>query len=307
MTFPVERLRMYNKIREFLEYLEKQRNYSEHTVLAYGTDLKQFLEFLISKRISSFREVQKNVVRAYLGILIEGGSSKKTIARKIATLRSFFKYLRRIREVEYNMALTLTPPKQEKKLPVFIQEDAMKQILEGPDRTTLSGKRDAAILEMFYSTGIRRGELIGLDVRDLNISEGTLRVRGKGRKERIVPVGRKAISAVELYLRSRRETFEYESDKRRMKPLFTLANGKRLYPMAVNRLVSKYIAKVADLEKKGPHVFRHTFATHLLDRGADLRAVKELLGHENLSTTQIYTHVSTDRLKKVYQQSHPKA
>lgn len=298
---------MTDKLHLFLEYIEKERNYSPHTVLAYSTDLNQFILFLQALKIRSFHSVEKKDLREYLGVLIDGGISKKSIARKIASIRALFRYLRKIRHIENNVALTLSPPRQERRLPQYISEELMKKVLDVPDISTQRGKRESAILELLYSCGIRCGELIALNVEDYDPKQATIRVSGKGRKTRIVPVGRKAVSAINFYLQSREHTLKHPSDRNAKQPLFVLENGKRLYQMAVSRIVSRCIRKVADLEKTNPHIIRHSFATHLLNRGADLRAVKELLGHENLSTTQIYTHVSAERMKKIYQQSHPKA
>jgi len=290
---------MHTTIREYLEYLDGERNYSAHTTQAYATDLHQFIQFLDSRHLSSLESVRKGTLRAYVRILIEAGMAKKTVARKIACLRSFFKFLRRRSVISSNPALSLLTPKLERTLPTYLDERSAGAMLDQPDRSTGEGRRDAAILELLYSTGIRLGELIGLNHGDADLENGTVRVSGKGRKVRIVPIGRQAIAAVKAYLGTK--------PRRPADPLFTLKNGKRCYPEMVSRMVKKYIARVSELEHKSPHVLRHSFATHLLNRGADLRAVKELLGHESLSTTQIYTHVSTERIKKVYRTSHPKA
>lgn len=290
---------MHTMIRAYQEYLGAERNYSSHTLDAYRIDLEQFVGFLSSHHVDGWPSVRRETLRSYLRTLAEAGVSKKSIARKIASLRSFFKFLRRRDVIASNPALTLISPKLERKLPLYLEEAATEEMLSLPDRSTADGRRDAAILELFYSTGMRLGELVGLNIRDVDFAGGTVKVRGKGRKERILPLGGKASSALKLYLSTR--TVESNA------PLFCRSSGKRTYPMAVTRLVKQYIRQVSEIEKKSPHVIRHSFATHMLNRGADLRAVKELLGHESLSTTQVYTHVSTERLKKVYRQSHPKA
>jgi len=298
---------MVNVIRKYLEYLEQERNYSEHTILAYEGDLIQFHQFLAEQHVASFREVRKNTLREYLGLLLDGGISKRTVARKIAAIRSFFRFLKKTGEITANIAVTLTPPKFEKRLPAYFQEHHMERILDQPDRTTVRGKRDAVVLEVLYSCGLRRGELVNLDIKDFDLHNETVRVKGKGRKERIIPVGKKALKAIAAYLEARADSESGKPlDKSRV-PLLISDKGERILPDAVNRIVRKYIERIADTEHKSPHTIRHSFATHLLNRGADLRAVKELLGHESLSTTQIYTHVSTDRIKKIYKQSHPKA
>jgi len=293
---------MHTMIRAYEEYLGAERNYSSHTLEAYRNDLDQLASFLSSRNIHAWSDVHRETLRVYLRTLVEGGVSKKSVARKVASLRSFFKFLRRRNVISSNPALTLISPKLERRLPVYLDEGAAEEMLSLPDRSDVDGKRDAAILELFYSTGMRLSELVGLNVRDMDFAAGTVKVRGKGRKERILPVGKKAVSAVRDYLEARTNQRQDPGS-----PLFCSSSGKRTYPMAVTRLVKRYIKRVSEIEKQSPHVIRHSFATHMLNRGADLRAVKELLGHESLSTTQVYTHVSTERMKKVYRQSHPKA
>jgi integrase/recombinase XerC len=293
---------MHEAVRSYLEFLDRERNYSAYTIQNYEIDLNSFLQFLRQKRVRSFQEVDRRVLRSYLGAQIEKGYSQKSIARKVASLRSFFKFLSRRHIIEANPALSLVTPKVERKLPTFLDEEAVKRLLEAPDPSSVRGLRDRAILELFYSCGIRLGELVNLNVGDVNFVQNTLKVKGKGNKERIVPVGRKALEAILEYSKKVQAT-----TNKRNTPLFTLDGDRRVYPAAVIRLVKKYIGEVSEVAKKSPHVLRHSFATHLLNRGADLKAVKELLGHESLSTTQVYTHISTDRMKRVYQQSHPKA
>jgi tyrosine recombinase XerC len=293
-------------VRRYLEYLEIERNYSAHTILSYETDLLGLVQFLRQKGIESFDEVRKESLRRYIGFLLDNGLSQRSVARKIASVRSLFKYLRRQKVIEGNPALVLITPKTGKRLPVFLDENSVQQLIASPGTATTNGKRDTAILELFYSTGMRLSELIGLNVSDLLATEGVIKVRGKGRKERIVPVGRKALEAVKDYLQGNGDR-SMEHRRADDRPLFVMKEGRRMYPQAVGRMVKKYIGKVSEIEKKSPHVLRHSFATHMLNRGADLRAVKELLGHESLSTTQVYTHVSTARMKKVYEEAHPKA
>jgi integrase/recombinase XerC len=293
--------------RSFLEYLELERDYSGHTIESYRTDLEAFTSFLRTEGVGQLRDVHKDVLRTYLARLIEEGYSKRSIARKLASLRSFFKFLKIKNAVRSNPVLNIRTPKLENRLPAFLDESAMERMLALPDRSTLRGQRDAAILEMFYSTGIRLSELIDLNVVDLDGPGGLIKVTGKGRKERIVPIGRKALEAVQSYLSARSARRTRDAIARPDQPVFITDAGKRMYPQMVGLIVKRYIGKVSEMEKKSPHVLRHTFATHLLNRGADLKAVKELLGHVSLSTTQIYTHVTTDRLKKVYQNAHPKA
>jgi integrase/recombinase XerC len=294
-------------VRKYLEYLEIERNYSAHTIISYETDLMNLVQFLRVEGVESFDKVHKESLRAFIGYLLDHNFSQRSVARKIASVRSFFKYLRRHKIVSGNPALILINPKVGKRLPAFLDERSVNQLLSLPDKNTPDGKRDAAILELFYSTGMRLSELISLNVNDLRKDEGLIKIKGKGRKERIVPVGRKALNAIDTYLTTRKDSFSISHRKPDERPLFILGGGRRLYPQAVGRMVRKYIGAVSEIEKKSPHVLRHTFATHLLNHGADIRAVKELLGHVSLSTTQVYTHVSSGRMKKVYENAHPKA
>ena len=294
-------------VRRYLEYLETERNYSAHTILSYETDLMSLVRFLRNEKIESFDQVHKESLRAFIGFLLDEGFGQRSVARKIASLRSFFKYLRRHKIVEGNPALVLITPKVGKRLPVFLDELSMRKLLLSSDQTGPNKNRDLAIMELFYSTGIRLSELINLTLNDLKQEEGLIKVKGKGRKERFVPVGKKALSVINEYLATRRDLLLEAHRTHNERSLFVTGKGRKLYPQAVGRIVRKYIGAVSEIEKKSPHVLRHTFATHLLNRGADIRAVKELLGHESLSTTQVYTHVSSARIKKVYEQSHPKA
>ncbi len=296
-----------NLVRSFLEYLEIERNYSGHTIESYQNDLNGFAIFLGGEDIHEPKEIDRNVLRSFLAHLIDEGYSKKSLARKIACLRSFFKFLKHKQVIESNPVLNIRTPKLDKRIPGFLDESTVQRLMDLPDRTTVGGLRDAAILEVFYSTGIRLSELMNLNIDDLDHHSRLIKVMGKGRKQRIIPIGEKAVHALDEYLKMRdREPIRARTDED-VKAVFLTDGGKRMYPQIVGNIVKRYIGKVSELEKKSPHVLRHTFATHLLNRGADLKAVKELLGHESLSTTQIYTHVTTDRLKKVYHQSHPKA
>jgi len=298
---------MHTSVRKFLEYLEVERRYSPNTIRSYEVDLHQFVTYIASHHISSFNDVSKNDLRSFLSSLLDAGIARKSVARKIACLRSFFRYAKRHRITAKNPTLTLISPKLEKRLPSFLDESSMTRMFDGLDTGSPAGRQQAAILELFYSTGMRLSELVNLDVTDLDLAQGVVKVTGKGSKQRIIPVGRRALRAMESYLRDRLRLLTQRGLASDESALFITAKGVRTYPEAVSRMVKKAISQVSELEKKSPHVIRHTFATHLLNRGADLRAVKELLGHESLSTTQVYTHVSTEQLKKVYRQSHPKA
>ena len=298
---------MHAFVRSFLEHLETERNFSPHTLRSYEADLHQFLSSLRRKKISSLDQVDKSVLRAYLGSLLADGLSRRSVARKIACLRSFFRYAKRRHLTRSNPTLTLVSPKLEKRLPSFLDERATARMFDAVDTTTPRGRCEAAMLELFYSTGIRLSELVNLDLTDVDLRNATVKVTGKGSKERILPLGRKALSALKLYLEDRGALGAPASSTEPETATLRCEEERRFYPEGVTRIVKRHIAKVSEVEKKSPHVIRHSFATHLLNRGADLRAVKELLGHESLSTTQVYTHVSTEHMKKVYRQAHPKA
>ena len=307
MTYSEACVGMHTSVRNFLEYLEIERNYSANTIRSYEADLHQFITYLDSNHIHSLEDVRKPILRSYLSSLLESGLTKKSVARKIACLRSFFRYAKRHKITTTNPTLTLVSPKLDKKLPSYLDESATKRLFDSMDTKSPEGRRSAAILELFYSTGMRLSELINLDVGDIDFAQGVVKVTGKGSKQRILPVGRRALQAVQEYLRDRRRVFLKQEPAGGEQALFVSSKGARFYPEAVIRMVKSLIGEVSEIEKRSPHVIRHSFATHLLNRGADLRAVKELLGHESLSTTQVYTHVSTEQLKKVYRQSHPKA
>lgn len=294
-------------VRSFLEYLEIEKNYSSHTIESYRTDLNALQQYARTEEVQSPQDIDKYVIRGFLAHLFDAGFSKTSIARKIASVRSFFKFLKRRNLVDSNPVLNIRTPKLDKKLPSFLDESATQRLLDLPDRKTAVGLRDAAILEVFYGTGIRLSELINLNVGDIDGYAHSLKVTGKGRKQRIIPIGDKAVRAVDEYLKKRIRKPLLSGGDGDAEPVFLTDGGKRMYPQIVGDIVKRYMVRATELDKKSPHVLRHTFATHLLNRGADLKAVKELLGHESLSTTQIYTHVTTERLKKVYRQSHPKA
>lgn len=297
---------MADHIREFLDYIAKERRFSPHTVLAYEDDLAQFAAFAEAHRPrGGVAAADQAAVRAFLGELLTRGLTKKSVARKLAAVRSFFKFLVRRGVLTANPAAGIATPKSPRKLPSFLDEPSVERMMALPDVSTPAGRRDRAILELLYGTGIRLGELIGLDDAQVDLKGGTIRVLGKGRKVRIVPVGRKAAEAITRYRAVRAGLVGPAGAD--CGALFVSDRGKRMYPKGIYLLVQRYIGAVSDIEKKSPHVLRHTFATHLLNRGADIRAVKELLGHESLSTTQLYTHVTVERLKRIYAQAHPKA
>ncbi len=298
---------MRQLIGTYLRTLERERNFSPHTITAYREDLSQFREFL-EAHAADARSVDHLTIRLFLGDLLDRGYARPSIARKLACLKSFFRFLQRTGAVDGNPALPVSAQRLPRRLPQVLDEEAVTRLMEQPDRSTPVGVRDAAILELLYSTGMRLGEMLRLRIPDLDFHNGTVKVTGKGSKQRIIPVGRIALQRLREYLACRDRLAAGAPDRRKGTPeLFLTVRGYAMQPKGVNLLVNRYIGAVSELEKKSPHVLRHTFATHLLNRGADLRAVKELLGHESLSTTQLYTHVSVQRLKEVYGQAHPKA
>lgn len=290
---------MEQYLTRFAEYLEAERNASTHTIKNYKIDLRDFFSFIQDKPIASIDYLE---IRRFLGILKEKHYQKSTISRKLACLRSFFKFLARENLLKVNPASGIQSPKREKRLPECLELKEVENLLEAPNGNSWEEKRDKAILETLYSSGIRVGELMGLNDDDLDLLSGQVKIRGKGKKERIVPIGSVAIKAVQNYLELR--------PKREAKTrgaLFISRMGTRLTDRSVRRVINKYVRRIALGKEISPHTLRHSFATHLLDRGADLRSVQELLGHENLSTTQIYTHVSTKRLREAFDKAHPRA
>jgi integrase/recombinase XerC len=290
----------------FLSYIGQTRNYSTHTLRAYGHDLDEFSAFLTeSGHAGDPAGVTRLDVRAFLAHLGDSSVEKRTIARKLSTLRSFFKFLLTRKIVTATPTAGIRAPRLGRPLPKFLGEEAVVKLLQAPPGTDHAACRDRAILETLYSAGLRVGELVRLDVRDVDLIAEVVKARGKGKKERLVPIGRPAVEAIEAYLAARRAA----RDLVEMEPhaLFLNRFGYRLTERSVARMLEKYL-KLAGLPlSTSPHTLRHSFATHLLDRGADLRSVQELLGHENLVTTQIYTHVTTQHLKKAYNAAHPRA
>jgi integrase/recombinase XerC len=292
---------MNNYLDRFLTYLTVERSVSPHTVTAYRNDLEQFLRFLATGTSppSHPEEVDHLAIRRFLAHL-HGELKKSSIGRKLAAVRAFYRYLLREGIVVKNPAELVSTPKKEQKIPFHLSIDEITALVEGPGETTILGLRDRAILEVLYSCGIRLSELTGLRVQDIDREGRLVRVLGKGNKERIVPLGRQAATAIAAYLEERRDP---PGDA----PFLLNARSGRLTGRSVARIVDNYLIKLATMKKVSPHTLRHTFATHLLEGGADLRAIQELLGHASLSTTQKYTHVSIDRLMEVYDKTHPRA
>ena len=290
-------------IDSFLITLEKERNFSLHTIKAYKNDLTRFNLFLNQgKSRNKFKEINRNDIRRFLADEYENKYTSKTIARRLATIKSFFKYLVKVELIEDNVSIHIHSPKVPKKLPNFVDKNLIDVLMSSPPLDTLIGVRDRAVLELFYSTGVRLSELVNINIGDFHIDKKLVRVIGKGNKERIIPYGKTAESAIENYLKMRNLSFKPVFAR---SPLFVNSSEKRISKRTIQRRMNNYIKLVADGKSVGPHLLRHTFATHLLDNGADIRAVKDLLGHSSLSSTQIYTHVSIEKLKKDYTQAHP--
>lgn len=304
---------MNKNINDFGVYLEIERNLSQHTKKGYITDLKQFSAYLETNHKTDGNismespEVDHMAIRAFIRTLHLAKLKKVTIARKIAALRAFFKYLLREGRISINPAELVKTPTPEKHIPRMLSVDEVLKILSAPYDNEALDLRARAIMELFYSTGIRLSELTGLNIEDIDFSQGLIKVSGKGRKERIVPVGGPALAAIQEYLMRRNETLKLSENKGIHKPLFLNGNGSRLTTRSIARVVDKVVEKSGINRKISPHALRHSFATHMMDAGADLRAIQELLGHESLSTTQKYTAVSISRLMEVYDKAHPKA
>ena len=305
---------MQEYMSRFGDHLKYERNVSAHTLRNYMSDLEQFYDYLCpvdatgNRRFIEIRQIDHITIREYLAKLYREKRKKTSIARKLATLRTFFKFLCREQVLEMNPARLVSSPRLEKKLPKVLSVDDVVRFIETPDTETVLGKRDRAILELLYATGIRVAELAGINLDDIDFKNESIRVRGKRRKERIVPFGSKAKEALQVYLGVRGDLLiEAPEDQREPMALFMNYQGTRITTRSVGRMIDKYVTECALAHDISPHSLRHSFATHLLSAGADLRAIQELLGHARLSTTQIYTQVSMEKLMEVYDKSHPKA
>jgi integrase/recombinase XerC len=286
---------MTNLLAKFIKHLGVEKNYSDHTLLNYRMDLEEFFRFLGHDRVA---DVDYPALRRYLAELRVKQLRPRSVARKLSSLRTFFRYLQREGVVQKNPAALVVTPKLDKTLPHFLTEGEAVKLMDSPSGNKIADLRDRAIFETLYSAGIRVSELVGLSTHDVDLIGNIIKVYGKGRKERMVPIGDKAVEAIRGYLDGR---------KGKLEAVFLNPSGKRLTARSVRNIVNKHLKKTAIQQKVHPHMLRHSFATHLLNRGADLRSVQELLGHVNLSTTQIYTHLTTEKLKSIYDKAHPRA
>ncbi|MFQ6084113.1 MAG: tyrosine recombinase XerC [Candidatus Aminicenantia bacterium] len=294
---------MRKKIEEFLKYLKHQKNSSPYTIKSYRIDLFQLSKQLEQKKIK-FKEIDNIVLRGFMAECFKKGDSKSTVARKLAAVRSFYQFLVRQGQIDDNPAKVVSSPKQEKKIPSFLSEKEMSDFLELPQSSKPLEVRDRAVLEFLYATGMRVGELVTLNLEDVNLAERLVRVKGKGKKERLLPFGRLAAQSLSDYLGLRNSINQGKIDSQ---ALFINYRGDRITSRSIERMIEKYAKRAAIKRKISPHSIRHSFASHLLGRGADLRTIQELLGHESLATTQKYTHLNLKQLIEVYKKSHPRS
>jgi integrase/recombinase XerC len=300
MTVPA-----YQEIQSFIDYLRFEKRYSVHTVISYQTDLADFFTYLNSQFGNlTIKEITSSLIRSWLAQLKEADLTSKSINRKISSLRSFFKFLLKTGVIDATPMNNIIAPKIGRRLPVFIKEEDTKKLIETLNRSsedwkTLNGKM---LITLFYATGMRLNELISLKEKQIDFSRSQIKVLGKGNKERIIPLNKEVCDIIKEYQRLKKKDFGNAMDM-----LLVTENGTKMYPKYAYLLVKKYLGEVSTLDKKSPHVLRHTFATHLMNNGADLNAVKELLGHSSLAATQVYTHNTIEKLKNVYKKAHPKA
>jgi integrase/recombinase XerC len=320
---------------DFLSYLKYEKHFSQHTAKCYGADLDQFCEFLTAKGNSpgsgvsdnpwsgsegegtavateskldlekALKDADTDTIRSYMANLTQQQYSKSTTARKLATLRSFYKFLVKRDKVVSNPVSSIKTPKQDKKLPKCLEPEQIQRLLDAPDNSSWLGARDRAMLEVLYSTGMRVSEIVALNMDDVDFLGEVIHVRGKGKKERIAPIGTSALQSIQRYIEFRNKRMQNDSNFDN-KVLFANKHGKRLSTRSVRRKMDKYLKEAGLDPSISPHTLRHSFATHMLNNGADLRSVQELLGHQSLSTTQVYTHLGTAKMKEVYDQAHPR-
>lgn len=299
-------------VEKYLNYLKVEKNASPHTIVSYKNDLTSFLDFSaeqegVNPQDLNIHSINRLSIRLWLGELSEQELAKSSIARKVAALRSFFKYSFKRGHIEKNPAHLLVVPKKDKQLPKTVPPEDINRMMNLLEGKNPEEKQEKALLELFYSTGIRLSELIQLNTAQVDFKNKQISVIGKGNKQRIIPLGNSAIKALQNHLRTREELFGNKTDTDAAKALFLSASGQRMYARNAQRIVEKYLTKTSEVTQKSPHVLRHSFATHMLDNGADIRIIKEFLGHANLAATQIYTHTSVERLKNVYEHAHPRA
>jgi integrase/recombinase XerC len=292
-------------IQQFLDYLSFQKRYSHNTIISYKNDLTSFFDFLVIQFGNMpLAEIKPTFIRSWLADMKQHGMESKSINRKISTLKSFFKYQLRQQTLSVSPMTAIISPKVNKRLPQFVDKKDITTLLTDVEfPNTWAGKTDELILQLFYNTGMRQAELAGLKETAISKSNSSIKVLGKGNKERIIPVSNQLMQMMQLYMDDKRKQFPaFDKDV-----LLITASGKKLYPRYIYTTVNKYLALVTTIDKKSPHVLRHTFATHLMNNGADLNAVKELLGHSSLAATQIYTHNTIEKLKNIHKKAHPKA
>lgn len=289
----------------FLDYLRFEKRYSDHTLLSYKTDLEQFEGFCEEENTGSgIAGADVRIIRSWIIRLMEAGLSTRSVNRKISTLKTFYRHLMRRQIIRINPMDKVLSPRQSKQLPAFVEADKMDQLLDGHDfGEDFSGWRNRLVIELLYITGMRQAELIGLKDQDVDLHELTIRVTGKRNKQRIIPFDRAYVNVIRSYMDLRNEAFP----GRETTHLLLTDKGRPLYPRFVYKVVNSYLRFVTTMEKRSPHILRHTFATHMLNRGADLNAIKEILGHANLSATQVYTHNTFEKLITIYKQAHPRA
>lgn len=285
----------------FTQYLKFEKRFSPHTITAYSTDLIQFYDYLqTAYQVKEFNEINHSLIRSWIVSLMEQKVSPRSVNRKITTLKTFYKFLLRQNVVTDNPMLKIQSPKTSKRLPVFVEKENMDTLLDNVEfNNNEEGIRNRLIIEMFYSTGMRLSELINLKQKNIDLNSSQLKVLGKRNKERIIPFNNELRNKIDEYLKVKKD--------KNHETLFVTESGKKMYERLVYKIVKQYLSLVTTIDKKSPHVLRHTFATHMLNNGADLNSIKELLGHANLSATQIYTHNTVEKLKNVHKQAHPKA
>ena len=289
---------MYESLNDFYIFLKKERNFSHNTIKSYMTDLNKFKKFLNDDNYD-INKISRKQIRAFLSSEFDKKYSDRTIARRLASLKSYFKFMVKSEQISSNPSENIRSPKIARSLPNFIDQKIIDSLMDSPDDNTAIGLRDKAMLELFYSTGMRLSELVSLNHGSVDYKNNLIRLFGKGSKERLVPFGNRAKLYLEKYTISRK-------NKDFNKPLFITKREKRISKRTVQRRISMYIKLVADGNQLGPHILRHSFATHLIENGAGIRTVKDLLGHSNLSSTQIYTHIQPEKIKQTYKQAHPR-